>query len=55
MTRRDFVKASAPGALGLSLVNRPKAEVQANQKYPYWGKVVVARDDSATEGAKINT
>jgi uncharacterized protein (DUF362 family) len=55
MTRREFVKTTAVGAAGLAFMNWPKAEVQANQKYPYWGKVVVARDDAATDGPKINT
>ncbi len=54
MTRREFVKTTAAGTAGLALVNWPKAEALANQKYPYWGKVVVARDDSATDGPKIN-
>ena len=54
MTRREFVKTTAVGMGGLALMNWPKAEVLANQKYPYWGKVVVARDDSATDGPKIN-
>ena len=55
MTRREFVKTTAVGTAGLAFMNWAKAEVQANQKYPYWGKVVVARDDSATDGPKINT
>jgi uncharacterized protein (DUF362 family) len=55
MTRREFMKTSAVGAAGLAFMNLPKAEAQANQKYPYWGKVVVARDDSATDGPRINT
>ena len=55
MTRREFVKTTAIGTAGLALMNWPKGEVQANQKYPYWGKVVVARDDLATDGPKINT
>ena len=54
ITRREFVKSATVGTAGLALMNWPKAEVQANQKYPYWGKVVVARDDSATDGPKIN-
>lgn len=54
MTRREFVKTTAVGTAGLAFMNWAKAEVQANQKYPYWGKVVVARDDSATDGPNIN-
>jgi uncharacterized protein (DUF362 family) len=54
MTRREFVRTTAVGTAGLAFMNLPKAEALANQKYPYWGKVVVARDDSATDGHKIN-
>ncbi len=53
MTRREFVKTAAVGTAGLALMNWPKAVAQANPKNPYWGKVVVARDDSATQGSKI--
>ena len=54
MTRREFVRTTAVGTAGLAFLNLPKAEALANLKYPYWGKVVVARDDSATDGPKIN-
>jgi uncharacterized protein (DUF362 family) len=55
MTRREFVKTTAVGAAGLALIDWSVNEGQASQKYPYWGKVVVARDDLATDGSKINT
>jgi len=55
MTRREFVKTTAVGTAAMALMDWSKREAQADQKYPYWGKVVVARDDSATDGLRINT
>ncbi len=55
MTRRDFLKTTAVGTAGLTLLGWPGREIRADQKYPFWGKVVVARDDSATDGPRIHT
>ncbi len=54
MSRRDFVKATATGTAGLALVGWPSKRADALQKYPHWGKVVVAQDDAATDGSKIS-
>lgn len=54
MSRRDFVKATAAGTAGLALMGWPTRKADALQKYPHWGKVVLVRDDAATDGPKIS-
>lgn len=54
ITRRDFMKAAAAGAAGLASMGWPARRTEASEKYPHWGKVVVARDDAATNGPTIN-
>jgi len=54
MTRRQFVKTTAAGTAGLALLGLPSGRTEALQKYPHWGKVVVIRDEAATEGPNIS-
>jgi len=55
ISRRDFLKVAAAGTAGLALTGWPPSQTYAIQKYPHWAKVVVARDDAATEGPNINS
>lgn len=52
--RRKFLKIMAAGATGAAFYGIPQIEVRATSKYPHWGKVVVVKDDKATEGQKVN-
>jgi len=54
MSRREFVKTAAAGAAGLALMSLPSGRSEAVQKYAHWGKVVVIRDESATDGPNAN-
>lgn len=54
ITRRGFLKTAATGAAGLALMGWPVTKAEGFQKYPHWGKVIVLRDDAATEGPHIN-
>ena len=54
MSRREFVKIAAAGAAGFALMGLPSGKSDAAEKYPHWGKVVVIRDDSATQGPNVN-
>ncbi len=53
LTRREFVKSTAAAAAALGLMSRP-GDARGDSRYPYWGKVVAARDDSATDGPRVN-
>jgi uncharacterized protein (DUF362 family) len=55
MSRREFVKTAAAGAAGLALMGLPSGRSHAVQKYPHWGKAVVIRDESATDGPNVNS
>jgi uncharacterized protein (DUF362 family) len=55
MNRREFVKTAAAGAASLALMGLPSGKSHAVEKYPHWGKAVVIRDESATEGPNINS
>jgi len=55
ISRRDFVKTAAAGAAGMALMGLPSGKSEAVQKYPHWGKAVVIRDESATDGVNINS
>jgi uncharacterized protein (DUF362 family) len=55
MDRREFVKTAAAGAAGLALMGLPMGKSEAVVKYPHWGKAVVVRDESATEGPNVNS
>lgn len=55
MNRREFVKTAAAGAAGLALMGLPSGKSDAVEKYPHWGKAVVIRDESATDGPNINS
>ena len=55
ITRREFVKTAAAGAAGLALMGLPSGKSHAVEKYPHWGKAVVIRDESATDGPNINS
>ncbi len=54
ISRRKFLKLMAAGAGGAAFYGFPQITVKASAKYPHWGKVVVARNDKATEGTKIS-
>jgi uncharacterized protein (DUF362 family) len=55
MNRREFVKTAAAGTAGLALMGLPSGKSDAVEKYPHWGKAVVIRDESATDGANVNS
>lgn len=54
MNRREFVKSAAAGAAGLAIIGFPPRKSHAVEKYPHWGKAVVIRDESATDGSNVN-
>ena len=54
MSRREFVKTAAAGAVGFALLGVPSGKSDAVQKYPHWGEAVVIRDENATDGPNIN-
>lgn len=54
INRRKFLKLIAAGTAGVAFHNFPHIKAKATSKYPHWGKVVVVKDDKATEGQKIN-
>ena len=53
INRREFMKTAVVGAAGLALAGLPSGKSEAVQKYPHWGKAVVIRDESATDGVNI--
>jgi len=55
INRREFVKTAVAGAAGVALTGLPSGKSEAVQKYPHWGKAVVIRDESATDGVNINS
>jgi uncharacterized protein (DUF362 family) len=55
LNRREFVKTAAAGAAGLALMGLPSGKSEAVEKYPHWGKAVVIRDESATDGPNVNS
>lgn len=52
--RREFLKLIAAGAAGVVFHGLPQIKAQATSQYLHWGKVVVVKDDQATEGQKVN-
>lgn len=54
VNRREFLKLMAGGVVGSALNGWSPWPSRACEKYPHWGKVVVIRDDRATEGPHIN-
>lgn len=52
--RRKFLKLMAAGMAGVAFHSFPHIKAKATSKYPHWGKVVVVKDDKATEGQKVN-
>lgn len=54
INRRNFLKLVAAGFIGAASHGILSIKVNAISKYPHWGKVVVVKDDKATEGQKIN-
>jgi len=54
MTRREFLKGAAAGTAGLALKGLSPGRTEARPKYSHWGKVVIVRDESATDGPIIN-
>jgi uncharacterized protein (DUF362 family) len=55
ITRRDFVKTAAAGVAGLALTGLPSGKCEAVEKFPHWGKAVIIRDESVTDGPNINS
>jgi len=52
--RREFLKIMAAAGAGAVFSSMPQIKAQAASKYPHWGKVVLVRDDKATEGSNVN-
>jgi len=53
MSRREFIKVTSAAAVGTLFIGWLPRRPKASGKYPLWGKVIVVRDDEATDGPNI--